>query len=103
MAGLIAILKRKKETRSPFIRLKSYITASDIVLTKINLSLCFFSPLTLSHTPTHMLVVILLDILRAICFTSPRASVIVASQWFSLLQEHLKPISETLTRHAMSV
>jgi len=62
--------------------LKSYITASDIVLTKINLSLLLFFPLTLSHTHTHMLVVIL----KAICFTSLKASVIVASHWFSLLQ-----------------
>ncbi len=57
MARLIAILKREKNiTRSPFIRLKSYITASDIVLTKINLSLSlvfFFPPHTFSHPHTH--------------------------------------------------
>jgi len=56
MAGLIAILKRereKKETRSPFMGLKSYITASDIVLTKINLSLLLFFSLSHFLTPTH--------------------------------------------------
>ncbi len=107
MARLIAILKREKNiTRSPFIRLKElYYCFWHCAYKNQSLSFsCFlFFPLIHSHTPTHMLVVILVDIRYGHMLYITESLCDCGLSGGSLLREHLKPIRRTLTRHAMSV